>query len=74
MEDFRELVASTWNQQGSVATPEQLNNKLTTLKRAIKYWKRKRIGDIHLQEEICKEVIAWLDRQLEIRSITNYKN
>jgi hypothetical protein len=36
MEDFRELVASTWNQQGSVATPEQLNNKLTTLKRAIK--------------------------------------
>jgi hypothetical protein len=45
-------------------------------RKIINEWKKKRIGDIHFQDEVCKKIIAWIDKQSEIRRFggTSAKN
>jgi hypothetical protein len=49
MEEFK------WSQQETTNTLEQLNDKLVSLKKVIKEWRKERIGDVHIQEEVCMD-------------------
>jgi hypothetical protein len=43
----------------------QLARKLIDLIQAITLWRKRRMGDINKQEEVCKITIDWIEKQAE---------
>jgi hypothetical protein len=68
--DFIALVQNSWTQSATSRNPIELNNKLIKLRQKIITWKKEKLGDVNSQEEICKSVLAWLDKQQDMRQLS----
>jgi hypothetical protein len=71
MEGFQELVQDTWNKPVASTQPlKRLHIKLSRVAKAIKRWRKQKIGDIRLQLAIVKEILLQLEGAHEHRPLT----
>ena len=71
MEGFQDLVHNTWNRPVASALPmKRLHIKMARVAKAIKRWKKDKIGDTRMQLAIVKEVLLQLEEPQEHRLLT----
>jgi len=71
MEGFQDLVHNSWNRPVASALPiKRLHIKVARVAKAIKRWKKDKIGDMRIQFAIVKEVLLQLEAAQEHRVLT----
>jgi len=71
MEGFQDLVHNSWNRPVASALPiKRLHIKMARVAKAIKRWKKHKIGDTRIQLTIVKEVLLQLEAAQEHRVLT----
>ena len=71
MEGFKEIVQQAWNKPVRSLQPLKcLHIKMARTAKAIKRWKKTKIGDTKLQLAIVKEIILGLETAQEDRSLS----
>ena len=71
MEGFQDLVHNTWNRPVASALPmKRLHIKMARVAKAIKRWKKDKIGDTRIQLAIVKELLLQIEAAQEHRLLT----
>jgi len=71
MDGFQELVQDIWNKPVASTQPlKRLHVKLSRVAKAIKRWRKEKIGDIMLQLTLVKEILLQLEATQEHRALS----
>lgn len=71
IDELKVLVSDTWSSMPTAQTLLQLHQKIQAFQSKISTWVRDKVGNIKSQILACKQFLGWIDKQEEIRAITD---